>query len=342
MLRMEHVMEIQILHKQGLSIRKIAKQLGVSRNTVRKHLKTATNQPICYKKRPQKPRLLDPYEDFIQQRLKEAAPHWIPAPALLREIQAKGYQGGISTLRQYMAKLKPTVKQAPIQRFETAAGEQMQVDWACIQRGKQRILAFVAMLGFSRYAYVEFTQRDDFEALKTCHENAFTYFGGVPRNVLYDNMKTVVIQRNAFGDNQHRFHQGLWQLAKQYGFKPRLCRPYRPQTKGKVERFIRYVRENFYQPLRSRLLANELRPDVDTLNYEVLRWLREVANVRIHETTGAMPKIRLIEEQQALQPLPQRDASQPSSICTHLDKYTAEPLHHSLSIYDEFCSEVVR
>lgn len=110
------------------------------------------------------------------------------------------------------------------------------------------------------------------------------YFQGVPKEVLYDNMRTVIQQRDAYGAGRHQFHKGLWDFARQFHFTPRVCQPYRAQTKGKVERFIRYLRHSFYYPLASRLQQAGLHLDVETANLEVLKWLRDVANVREHNT----------------------------------------------------------
>ena len=190
---------------------------------------------------------------------------------------------------------------------------------------------------------MEFVSDERFATLKSCHENAFSYFQGVPQEVLYDNMKTVIQQRNAYGNGLHRFHPGLWELAKQTGFTPRLCRPYRARTKGKVERFIRYLRYSFYVPLVAQLKQAGLVLDVETANIEVLKWLRDVANVREHQTTGAQPLVRWQEEVTALQPyrvrpetiiaLPKAtDALRPSCF---------EPvnLQHDLSVYETLLQE---
>lgn len=160
----------------------------------------------------------------------------------------------------------------------------------------------MAGLGWSRHTYVEFVTNEQFDTLKACHENAFGYFQGVPKEVLYDNMKTVVVQRNAFGEGRHRFHCGLWDLAKDHGFMPRLCQLYRAQTKGKVERFIRYLRYSLYVPLVAQLKQAGLMLDVETANIEVLKWLRDVANVRIHQTTRAQPAARWKEEKGCCRP----------------------------------------
>jgi hypothetical protein len=129
----------------------------------------------------------------------------------------------------------------------------MQVDWAVIRRGENRLSVFVATLGWSRAAYVEFVTDERVETLIEAHENAFLAFGGTPREVLYDNMRTVVLERHGYGRGRHRFHPGFLDFARHCGFRPLLCAPYRAQTKGKVERFIRYLRHSFYVPLASRL-----------------------------------------------------------------------------------------
>ena len=111
-----------------------------------------------------------------------------------------------------------------------------------MRNGKSPLHVFVAVLGFSRMLYIEFTDNMRYDTLEECHRNAFSFFGGVPREVLYDNMKTVVSQRDAYRTGQHRFNPSLWQFGKEMGFSPRLCRPFRAQTKGKVERMVQYTR----------------------------------------------------------------------------------------------------
>jgi transposase len=172
----------------------------------------------------------------------------------------------------------------------------MQVDWAVIRRGSNRLSVFVATLGWSRAAYVEFVIDERVETLIEAHENAFFAFGGVPREVLYDNMRTVVLERHGYGRGRHRFHPGFLDFARHCGFRLRLCAPYRAQTKGKVERFIRFLRQSFYIPLASRLAQDGLMVDRETANLAVKRWLREVANARIHGTTGEIPAERLVRE----------------------------------------------
>lgn len=141
------------------------------------------------------------------------------------------------------------------------------------------------------------------EVLLACHRRMFADFGGVPREILYDNMKTVVTQRDAYGRGRHRFHAGIWALAAEHGFRPRLCRPARPQTKGKVERVIDYIARSFFYPLITRCaLEGCPPPSLEALNAEARLWRAGVANVRCHRTTGARPVDRLGAEQAAMQP----------------------------------------
>ena len=330
MLKWESSMRVQILHSQDKSIKAICRETGYSRNTVRKYLRDQA--PPQYGPRERKPGKLDPFKPYISARVTAALPHRIPSPVLFREIQAKGYQGADRILRSYLKTLYPAPTPEPLIRFETEAGRQMQVDWCVLRRGKAPLSAFVATMGFSRGSYVEYVSNEQFETLRQCHVNAFEFFGGVPKDVLYDNMKTVVIARNAYGDGIHRFHAGLWDMAKRYGFTPRLCRPYRAQTKGKVERFNRYLRYSFHNPLVGLLRQSNLQLDVATANYEVLKWLRDVANVRTHGTTGKVPQRMMEIEQASLQPLPGFDITEPAVPSTNsnwpLDSLQRSPTHY--------------
>ena len=250
MLFSETVMEIRVLLKQGKSIREIARQLDLSRNTVRRYLRGAQSG---YTPRPPMKGKLGPFMQWLADRVRQAAPDRIPATVLLAELRGLGYSGGISILREHLASLMGSAEPAPVIRFETAPGEQMQADWAVIRRGADRLSAFIAVLGYSRTAYVEFVVDERLDTLIACHQEAFAFFGGVPKAVLYDNMRTVVVGRDAYGPGIHRFQPGFRDFAHHSGFVPRLCRPYRAQTKGKVERFIGYLRRSFLVPLTTKL-----------------------------------------------------------------------------------------
>lgn len=345
MLSQEATMEIRILARQGLGIKEIARRTGCSRNTVRKYLREPDMAPR-YAPRPDKPGKLTPFEAYIGQRLQHAAPDWIPAAVLYREIQALGYTGSERLVRRYMSQLKPVAREEPLVRFETEPGQQMQVDWAVFRRGRHRLSAFVAVLGYSRMSFVRFVQDEQFKTMTDCHEAAFDYFGGVPRQVLYDNMKTVVLARDAYGTHHHRFHPGLWDFAKHHGFVPRLCAPYRAQTKGKVERFIHYLRHSFYIPHAALLKPAGLKVDAPGANEAVQRWLRTTANCRDHRELRARPIDRWEAEQRTLQPLQLPWGQPKASVPVAPEHYATmrldrQPLHHDLSIYDAYLEQAL-
>jgi len=202
-----------------------------------------------------------------------------------------------------------------------------------------KVSAFVATLGFSRNTFGTFVENEQFTTLSTCHEMAFDEFGGVPKEVLYDNMRTVVQARNAYGKGQHRFHPGLRDFAHHYGFMPRLCQPYRAKTKGKVERFIGYLRRSFFVPVVSRYQQLGEALDLQLLNQELTSWLEHTANQREHGTTGEVPADQLLIERQSLQALPPRycDGRARQSRTSHRslrDYWPVEALQHPLSTYD--------
>ena len=342
MLGQEGYVDIQVLHRQGMSIKGIARQLGVSRNTVRRYLRVeGIPQFKACRARPSK---LDPFKDYLCDRVAAAHPDWIPARVLFAEIKALGYSGGTTVLSDYMVSLKPRRRPDPVVRFETPAGQQMQVDWGAFRLGPTRLSAFVATLGHSRFTFGTFVENERFEILRSCHEQAFDEFGGVPKEVLYDNMRTVVQARNAYGKGQHRFHPGLRDFAHHYGFMPRLCQPYRAKTKGKVERFIGYLRRSFFVPVVSRYQQLGEPLDLQLLNQELCSWLEHTANRREHGTTGEVPADQLLIERQTLQALPPRYCDgRPRHSTAHKplrDHWPVEILQHPLSTYDALLEAV--
>jgi transposase len=319
------------MHRQGTSIRSIAKELSISRWTVRKYLRSPGLEP-CYGPRAVRRSKLDPFKEYIRRRLRDAVPRRLPATVLRREIRERGYGGGISILKDWLASERPTPAAPEIRRFETEPGYQAQIDWTTIRRGKDRLSAFVATLGFSRWSFVWFTTDEKFETLIDAHERFFDAIGGVPRTILYDNMKTVLIDRDAYGRGQHRFHAGFREFAKHHGFSPRMCAPYRAQTKGKVERFNRYLKESFVWPLESRLKPLGFMLDADTANAEVGVWLRDVANIRIHAETKERPIDRFAREQPFLLPRAPRWRAEGQAAPADLTGIAIQ--QHDLSIYD--------
>ena len=329
-------MEIQIMYHQGYSKKQIARELGISINTVRKYLRPGAK--LGYSQRPLKPLKLEPYREHLKQRILPAHPHWLPATVFFRELVALGYQGSETTLRNYLRQQKPIAKEEPLVRFETEPGEQMQVDWAEFRRGSAPLAAFIATLGYSRMSYVEFVSNQQLETLLRCHEHAFDYFGGVARQILYDNMKTVIIQRDCYGLDQHRLNPCFWDFSKHHGFLPRVCKPYRAQTKGKVERFIHYLKHSFYYPLQGELNALGQQIEESVANPRVLSWLNTIVNCRIHGTTKEVPLVRLERERDYLQQSGRRYAYKPIRQEERVEKVQSllfQPVpQHDLSLYD--------
>src|SRR5204863_446313 len=132
--------------------------------------------------------------------------------------------------------------------------------------------------------------------LCACVREALTFFGGVPHHLLFDNASTIVVERDAYGEGQHRWHRLLRDLAGEYGFSIRLCRPYRAKTKGKVERFNGYLKGSFLVPLAATLKQSALKLDADAANAHIGRWINEVANCRVHATTRERPDRRMFIE----------------------------------------------
>jgi len=336
MLEEIEVLEIQIMRKQKISYKAIARKTGYSINTIRKYARD--HKQAKYSKRSRKPQKLDDYKDYLTHRVNSAKPNWLPAVVLLREIQSIGYTGGISLLRDYLRTLKPKSNNQPLIRFETKPGEQMQVDFGHFRYGNKSFYAFVAVLGYSRMLYVEFVENQQVDTLIKCHENAFSYFGGIPKKCLYDNMKSVIIKRNAYGESHHKLNASFYDFAKHYGFLPRICKPYRPQTKGKVERMISYLRYSFYNPL----VSAKQNLNISEFNMDVTKWLDSVANMRVHSTTKQIPLERWVIEKQYLSNIPInyttnygiKDTTSITTLNMDIMNQNSYQLQHELSVYD--------
>jgi transposase len=348
----EVYVDIQVLRKHGFSLRKIAEEVGCAVNTVRRQL--ASEGLPRYERKIKCETKLGAFEAYLRERQQSAQPLWIPATVLYREIAAQGYQGGMSQLRAYLRTIKPAREEEPLIRFETAPGEQMQVDWVEFRRGRNPLYAFCATLGYSRMSYVEFVSDMKVETLIGCHDRAFAAMGGVPKRILYDNMKTIVLERDVDGPGEHRYHAAFLDYSRHCGFAIKLCRPYRAKTKGKVERFNGYLRRSFYVPLTSKLKQAGLTLDAVTANVEVWHWLREVANARVHGTTNERPVDRLKAE--CLQAIPepwrgdvaaarpQQKSSEvpvperPVAVIAHLE--ISAPAQHPLAIYEQLLEQI--
>ena len=286
------------MHGEGHSARAIARELGLARNTVLKYLRS----PDAMRPKPRRPRgsALDLYAQHIDRRWAEGLENCV---VLLRELRALGYEGAYSTLTEYLRPRRKGGQPQATMRFETAPGEQAQVDWGSLgyvgaDGKKHRVWAFVMTMGWSRACYVELVRKADTATFIQCHVNAFEYLGGVPRRCLYDNAKVVTLGKD--GEGQVAWNLRMLDFALRVGFDIRLCQPYRAQTKGKVESGVKYVRRNMWPSLR-------FTDDAD-LNRQGLEWCDVVANARVHGTTHRVPWEMLAEERPHLGRLPERAA----------------------------------
>ena len=285
------------LHQQGYSVSAIARRLNLDRKTVRKYIARGVEPPI-YGPRAPRPQIIDPYVEFLRDRLR-AFPQ-LTAIRLLREIQPLGFTGCYGVVKDAVRELRPPPVIGFEHRFETAAGEQAQVDFAqfrtVFSADPELVVTlwlFTLVLGYSRYLWGEFVWHQDLLTVLRSHVRAFAAIGGVPGEILYDRMKTAVIDEEVDGII---YNARLQALAKHYGFTPRACAAYRAKTKGKIERPYRFIRQDFF--------LGRTFHDMDDLNGQFREWLDTVANRRRHGTTHRPIAGAFAAEQPALQALP--------------------------------------
>lgn len=286
------IMLMEEVRIQGKTISEVARERGLSRNTVKKYLREG-EQP--HKSKGQhRGSMLDDYKETVEALLLQGVYN---CQAILERLQERGYGGGISILKDYVkGRRPPAIKVAPaVQRFETKPGRQAQMDWGIMKYQDldgeiRKVAVFVIVLGYSRACYIEFCRRCDLASLLRCLVHAFVYFGGVPQTVLTDRMKTVL---SSSDHGKPVWQEGFERFATEMAFVPKVCRVRRPQTKGKVERLVHYVRDNF--------MAGREFTDFGDLQCQALSWCDRV-NQRIHATTGARPWQLLSRE--PLKPLP--------------------------------------
>lgn len=237
-----------------------------------------------------KPTKLDAYKQQVDQWLEEAP---YSAVRILEKLKEQGFEGKYSIVKEYVKSRKMDLDEKATVRFETMPGKQGQMDWGFFEEhtvyeeGKwKKLYCFLLVLGYSRMRYIEFVTDMSTNTLIRCHQNAFRYFGGYPEEILYDNMKQVVVKR-LLKQEDSTLNRQFEDFAGFYGFKPILCRPYRGQTKGKVERTVQFVRDNFMVGIKYNSLAD--------LNGQALAWCNKV-NGKVHATTNEIPFERLKKE----------------------------------------------
>ncbi|MCL2355154.1 MAG: IS21 family transposase [Oscillospiraceae bacterium] len=278
-------MEIRNDRKKGLSYTEIGKKHNVDWRTAKKYANS--EQKPVYELSEPKVSKLDPYKNQIDLWLEEAP---YSAVRIMEKLEELGCDCKYTVIRTYVSTKKSELNTKATVRFETMPGLQAQVDWAhfenyrVIENGvSKKLYCFLMILGYSRMRYIEFVTDMTTSTLIRCHINAFRYFGGYPEEILYDNMKQVVIKR-LLKQEDSTLNSQFEDFAGFYGFKPVLCRPYRGQTKGKVERTVAFVRDNFMTGIKYTSLPN--------LNNQAMNWNIKVNN-KVHATTNELPVNRL-------------------------------------------------
>jgi transposase len=272
----------------------IAAQLDLHPDTVRGAIESHRFNP---ERTPSfRATLTDPYLDFINQTLQQYPR--LRATRIYEMIRARGYAGSITQLRRTVASLRPQKREAFL-RLTTLPGEQAQADWAHfgtvrVGRAERKLSCFVITLSYSRALWVEFFFDQSIENLLLGHVHAFSDWGGVPRNVLFDNMRSVVSERR--GEAIH-FHPRLLELCAHYHFAALPCRPARGNEKGRVERAIQYIRHSFF--------AARSFTGLSDLNAQARAWRDEIAHQRPWPSDDRRSVIEVFhEEQPRLLPLP--------------------------------------
>ena len=281
-------MDIRSDRQKGLSYVELGKKYHIDQRTAKRYAESL--QRPEYTLTGPKPTKLDKYKQLIDEWLEEAP---YSAVRILEKLQEQGFEGKYSIVKEYVRGKKMDLDEKATVRFETMPGKQGQMDWGFFEEhlvyedGKwKKLYCFLMILGYSRMRYIEFVTDMSTNTLIRCHQNAFRYFGGYPEEILYDNMKQVVIKR-LLKQEDSTLNRQFEDFAGFYGFKPILCRPYRGQTKGKVERTVQFVRDNFMVGIKYNSLAD--------LNGQALVWCNKV-NGKIHATTNEIPFERLQKE----------------------------------------------
>ena len=284
-------------------MRAIARELGISRGAVVRVLARVQSQRDGQSASLSRPRrrgsMIDAYEPVLKELLAKYPD--LTVERALQEVQARGYRGGYTTVRERVRLLRPRPPAAPVQRFETGPAAQAQMDFGVYdldftREGRRRVYLFSHLLSYSRRQYLHFVESMDLHTTLREHVQAFHHLGGVARVCLYDNFKAVVLRHDADGP---LYNPKFLAFATHYGFKPRACQVRRPQTKGKVERKFFYVATSLLNGRTFDTLAH--------LNEVTAWWLANVADVRHLRDLGETPLQRHERERPELLPLPTAD-----------------------------------
>lgn len=287
--------QAQVLHlfySEKRTRRAIASLLGLGREAVGAILRRREVQ-IDRAGGNKRASILAPHYPQIDSLLREDSSR--SAVNILQKLRTAGYTGGITILKDYLTACRPASHPAAYLSLEFLPGQAAQVDWGefgdvfCIGR---KVHCFVMVMCHSRMLYLEFTPSANFESFIRCHEHAFAFFGGVPKEIWYDNLATAVAERRG---KLVRFQPRFSVYTGHHRFNPIACNPASGNEKGRVEDGVRYVRYNFW-PGRTFV-------DLDDLNAQARKWRDEFANRRTHAVTHKLPELVFEEEKKTLMPL---------------------------------------
>jgi transposase len=295
MLAPQEVQKMQALSALGWGAKRISRELGCSRNTVREYLRAGGWRPMDVSARAS---VLEPHREWLAERLRRHRGNAdVVRQDLARELDV---EVSLRTVQRAVEPLRRELRAEAVAtvRYETAPGQQLQIDFGStvVQLGDEarRVHLFVATLGYSRRCYVAVFLHERQSAWLQGLEGAFRHFGGVPHELLVDNAKALVDEHNV-KTREVKFNDRFHAFCRYWGVTPRACAPYRARTKGKDERGVGYVKRN--------AIAGHRFDSVEAVESHLARWMREVADTRVHGTTGELPLQRFEREAAALKPL---------------------------------------
>jgi transposase len=296
MLAPQEVQRMQALQALGWGAKRISRELGCSRNTVRQYLRQGGWRPMDVAARAG---ALEPHREWLAERLRR---HRGNADVVRQDLARElGIEVSLRTVQRAVEPLRRELRAEAVAtvRYETPPGQQLQIDFGstavAVGGEMQRIHLFVATLGYSRRCYVTVFLHERQSAWLQGLEGAFRHFGGVPQEVLLDNARALVTEHNV-QTREVKFNDRFHAFCRYWGVTPRACAPYRARTKGKDERGVGYVKRN--------AIAGHRFDSIEALQAHVARWMREIADTRVHGTTGESPLLRFEREGAALKPLP--------------------------------------
>jgi transposase len=313
---MNEAMQQEIVQRRqsGMSVRGIARELGIARGAVTRALARVqaqrTGRTASAPRPGPRPSIIDPFEPILRELL-DKYPN-LTTERACQDLRARGFRGGYTIVHRRMRRLRPRAAPAAVPRFETGPGFQAQMDFGVYDidfrcEGRRRVYLFSYLLGYSRRQYLRFVEAMDMPTTLRKHVRAFHHLGGLARVCLYDNFKVVVLRHDADGVF---YNPRFLAFATHYGFRPQACQMRRPQTKGKVERRFFYVETS--------LLNGRTFDTLEHLNETTAWWLANVAEVRVLRDFKESPLERHQREQPHLLALPTCDFDTAQVVYRHV------------------------